>query len=327
MVVLGLGLVLGLGAHASAQPGYGWPVRPFDQAHPVRSVFGDPRTFFRGPPTTSTLYFGDGTFSFHDGVDIAAPDGSAVYAVESGTVTLASSAKVFVRSPGAASFQYWHIVPAVRVGEQVAAHRTVLGRIRRTYGHVHLVELRDGAPVNPLARGHLTPYADTTTPIVDPIEFRVPGHADLLLPELLRGQVEVVVPVRDLVRPAAPGEWSTMPTGAAVVAWRVVRARDGAVRVPRRVVFDVRRRLPRDSFWSVYARGTRQNDPTFLRHRYWRQEGVFLYRLGVLDTRLLADGIYRVLVTASDIRGNTATRGATFLVYNHRLWPPPTDQA
>ena len=28
---------------------YGWPVRPFDVAHPIRGNFGDPRTVFGDP--------------------------------------------------------------------------------------------------------------------------------------------------------------------------------------------------------------------------------------------------------------------------------------
>jgi hypothetical protein len=97
--------------------------------------------------------------------------------------------------------------------------------------------------------------------------------------------------------------------------------------MPERVAFDARVRLPRRSFWSIYARGTRQNMPTFRKHRYWRDTGVFIFRLGVVDTRTLRDGIYTVVVTARDIAGNSASRSLTFLIYNNRLWPPETKQA
>jgi hypothetical protein len=311
---------------ATSRAGYAWPVKPFDRPHPIRSTFGDPRTLFRGPPTRAVLHHGAGIFSFHTGVDIAAPDGSPVYPVESGTVVSTAGCKVIVRSRGA-TFQYWHIFPAVSKGQVVTAFTTVLGRIRTTYGHVHFVELHDGHPTNPLAPGHLTPYQDTTTPIVGRIEFRRPGGEDELMPELLRGVVEVDVPVSDMPKPAAPGEWKSMPTAPALVRWRVERARDGQVALPDRTPFDMRTSLPTRPFWTVYARGTRQNDPTFLKHRYWRQEGWFLIRLGILDTRALKDGIYRVVVTAHDIRGNAGLAHATFLVYNHRLWPPATNQA
>lgn len=117
-----------------------------------------------------------------------------------------------------------------------------------------------------------------------------------------------------------------MPTAPATVSWWIERARDGKVVSPVRTPFDVRTSLPDRPFWTVYARGTRQNDPTFRKHRYWRQEGRFLFRLGILDTRRLKDGIYRVEVAARDIGGNTGRAHATFLVYNQRLWPPATRQ-
>src|SRR5438034_8776441 len=55
---------------------YGWPVRPFDRQHPVRGSFGDPRTVFTAPPTTAGVLRGAGQFSFHEGVDISAPNGT-----------------------------------------------------------------------------------------------------------------------------------------------------------------------------------------------------------------------------------------------------------
>jgi hypothetical protein len=315
---------------ATGQPGsppvrYAWPVKPFDQPHPVRSVFGEPRTLFHGQPTIETLYHGSGAFSFHAGIDVAAPDGAAVYPVTTGIVTFAAACKVIVRSDDGVSFQYWHIVPVVRPGQRVAAYTDVLGHIRTTYGHVHLLETQDGRPVNPLAQ--LTPYVDTTAPVIDRIVFRRPGSSADILPELVRGRVELDVPVSDTPTVAAPGEWATMKTAPAYVSWRVESARTHAVQLRDRAAFDARHhvRSNRD-FWSVYARGTRQNDPTFHKHRFWRQDGVFLFRLGVVDTTQLKDGIYSVVVTARDIRENTATRRQTFLVYNHRLWPPDTDQ-
>jgi len=312
------------GGYSSA---YAWPVKPFGETHPVRSNFGDPRTLFYGPPTPATLYEGTGVFSFHNGVDIAAPGGTPVYPVRSGTVTLSEECKVFVDSAGDLVFQYWHIVTSVTVGERVVAGTTILGYVRRGYDHVHFAEIRHRVPVNPLAPGHLTPYDDRTAPRVGPIELRVPGTVEELLPELVRGRVEIDAQAYDYPKPAAPGEWATMPTAPALVTWHVERAADGTRVSPEHTAFDVRRRLPSRQFWLVYARGTRQNMPTFRKHRYWRQEGVFLFHLGVLDTRPLKDGIYKLVVTANDIRGNEALARQTLLIYNHHLWPPESKQA
>jgi hypothetical protein len=53
----------------SVRPAYGWPVKPFNRQHPVRAYLNDPRNG-RGDAK-----------SFHFGIDISAPTGTAVYAV------------------------------------------------------------------------------------------------------------------------------------------------------------------------------------------------------------------------------------------------------
>jgi murein DD-endopeptidase MepM/ murein hydrolase activator NlpD len=88
---------------------YSWPLEPFDCRHPARAFFGDPRIG------------GGGGSSFHDGVDISAPDGTPVYAVAPGCVSLGGPQIVVVVTPGR-SFGYWHVVPAVRSGAQVRVH-------------------------------------------------------------------------------------------------------------------------------------------------------------------------------------------------------------
>jgi hypothetical protein len=79
-----LAAVLGLASPALA-PAYDWPVLPFDHQHPIRGTFDDPRTrtgrVDRDPTNPQR---------FHDGVDIQVPDGTPVYAIESGEVTPSS---------------------------------------------------------------------------------------------------------------------------------------------------------------------------------------------------------------------------------------------
>jgi hypothetical protein len=294
---LGLALVVLFVAGALATPAvaaYHWPVKPFDQEHPIRGSFGDPRTLFFGPPTAGTLLHGDGKFQFHFGVDISAPNGTAVYPVEPGVVTRVTDEEIDVASGGGLAFQYWHLHAAVHAGEHVAASTTVLGRIAKPSGHVHLTELDNGVIVNPLQAGHLTPYTDRTAPSVTAIDVRRAGE-----------DIELDATADDMPSTPVPGEWAGLPVTPALVEWRLVAA-SGHVVVPTRVVYDVREHLPSPrTFWTVYERGTHQNMTTFKHFYAYRQPGAYLFRLG--DVRL-GPGTYSVVVTAVDIRGNHGSR-------------------
>src|SRR5262245_13445063 len=105
----------------AASASYGWPVKPFHRQHPVRGRFGDPRTGFAVPPTADGVLHGAGHFSFHEGIDISAPNGTAVYPVRDGRVTAAiveqGRERVVVLCPDGVSFEYWHLTPRVRVGQ------------------------------------------------------------------------------------------------------------------------------------------------------------------------------------------------------------------
>lgn len=297
---------------------YNWPVRPFDQPHPVRGGFGDPRTQFAGAPTRAGLE-GPGKFQYHMGVDITAAAGTAVYAVRSGVAHIRTSETVSVSSGAGDVFEYWHIVPSVREGQRITAFETVLGRVRPgEYEHVHLTEFRDGHAVNPLAPGHLTPYADRTTPHVESALY-VDGRGRELLPEFLRGRVQLAVTATDQPALPVPGRWNGLPVTPARISWHVERAKDAKVVVPEREAFDVRERLPQADFWQTYLRGTRQNMASFAGRKMWRQPGVYLFRLTAsFDTRQLKDDVYVLVATASDTRGNAGTERFVFTIHNKR---------
>src|SRR5687768_15684489 len=70
-------LSLGQDRSSAMASGYGWPVRPFDVQHPIRGQFGDPRIGM----TPNGVHH-----SFHFGVDVSAPNGTAVYATMDGVV-------------------------------------------------------------------------------------------------------------------------------------------------------------------------------------------------------------------------------------------------
>src|SRR5262249_39195856 len=151
---------------------------------------------FSGPPTEENLMTGTGKFNFHFGVDIWAPNGTAVYPVLNGTVSGLSYEKhreyvEFVTADGR-DFQYWHVWAAVRLGQRVEAGKTVLGRIMEPFEHVHFAELRGSYIVNPLAAGHLTPYMDTTRPEVDSITLRQSETGTSVVPTFVRGSVVMI---------------------------------------------------------------------------------------------------------------------------------------
>ena len=126
----------------------------------MRGNFGDPRTLFSTPPTTAGVLDGGGSFQFHFGVDISAPDGTrSIRSSPALSPTLPVTGWPSRAATGA-RFEYWHIDSDGARGDHVTAYGTVLGRVVRGTKHVHLTELQGRSPINPLQAGHLTPYTD-----------------------------------------------------------------------------------------------------------------------------------------------------------------------
>ena len=298
-VVLALFLVAGIPATASAYP---WPIKPFGQQHPIRANFGDPRTRFWNTMLTDGLE-GPGLFQFHNGIDIAAAEGTPVYPIFSGIAALIDGAAVVVRSPGH-KFQYFHIVPSVHEGQHVVAQRTVLGHVMRAANHVHLTEIRGRRVWNPLARGGIAPYRDTTVPVIDAIAARPLSSLLSLDTEHVCGIVALVAAAHDTTALPVPGTFAGFPVSPALVAWSLTRL-DGVVYVPTIPAADFRTTLPvLRQFWNVYARGSYQNAPRFSNQQF-HMPGRFLYNLaGTFDTRSYPNGTYEVRARVSDMRGN-----------------------
>jgi hypothetical protein len=226
----GLSVVAAVLSAAPHRRTYDWPVKPFDRQHPVRAFLDDPR-------------IGDhGGKAFHFGIDIAAPDGTAVYAVEAGIVHFNSRvALCVVALDGSHSFGYWHIVPGVKNHKLVKRHQ-LIGWIGKGWGHLHFAERRDGIYVNPLRSGGLGPYADRTVPTVDAVRLTDDGLSAV---------------AHDTPSPRVPGTWAGEPVTPALLRWRTVGQAGAGT---WHTVADFRARmLPASAFDTVYTPETRQN--------------------------------------------------------------------
>jgi hypothetical protein len=275
-----------------ALPPYGWPVKPFDRMHPVRGYFNDPRISGRSR-------------TFHFGIDISAPDGTPVYAVEAGRVHVEGRRSLSVLDRRGRAFGYWHVVPEVAHHQEVDRHQR-LGRIQAPWAHVHFAESRRGRYVNPLRRGALEPWVDASTPRIAGIHF-FRGRRELS-PLEVSGSIDVVVDAWDLppVRVAPP--WNDLPVTPAVLRWRVLR--DGKPVRPWHAPVDFRRTLlPPSLFSVVYAPGTRQN-------RAGKPGSYRFFVAHTWDTSVLPNGRYRVQVAVADITGNRALASLPFTIRN-----------
>lgn len=265
--------------HTAAQPAaYDWPLKPFDRQHPVRANLDDPRIGNKG------------SRAFHFGIDIAAPDGTPVYATTAGTVYLRPGS-IAVAPDLAHGFGYWHVVPVVENHQYVRRHQ-LLGHIAPGWGHVHFDERVDGVYLNPLRPGGLGPYADLSAPEIREIAL---VH--------VRNGVQILANAYDLPSPRVPGAWTNEPVSPALLRWRIVR--NGRVAGPWQTAADFRSRMiDARRFGSIYATPTRQN------HK--GEAGLYCFYLA--HAWQPADGSYRIEVAASDIRGNRAIAGVGFTV-------------
>jgi hypothetical protein len=168
--------------------------------------------------------------------------------------------------------------------------------------------------------GHLTPYRDTTRPVVRSILFEnLAGKP--LAPLALSGPVRVIA--NAYARPAMPSPypWGSMPVAPVLITWRLTTMAGRTLRSA--VSVDFRTSLPpRRDFCEVYAPGTVQNFAAVAGRFRWRKPGVYLYDLtpNLLDTAQLRDGRYRFIVTAANTSGNTGTKEAIIAV-QHRAQP------
>ena len=271
---------------------YPWPLEPFDRPHPVRGYFNDPRI--------------SGTSrAFHFGIDIAAPNGTPVYAVRAGVVHLEGPRALSV-ADGDLDFGYWHVIPAVSHHQRVKKHQLV-GHVESPWLHVHFAEHRSGIYRDPLRPGALTPWRETTKPQVTKIVLSRNGRA--LNPAAISGAVDVIAEAHQTPPLEVPAPWDRLPVTPARVRWRV-RHGGRTVRRWHTPIDFSRQLLPKEAFRRIYGPGTRQNRAG--------KPGLYRFYLAhTWSTTLLTDGPYRIEVEATDLRGNTGRLHLPFTIANH----------
>jgi hypothetical protein len=290
-----------LATTAPAQASYAWPVKPFHVQHPVRGYFGDPRI-----PGRETW---NGTVHF--GIDICAPDGTAVYATIDGIAWIhpLHNDTVIVSGAGGMAHEYWHVVPAVRPGTHVFAERTIVGHVEAPWKHVHFSERHGSTYVNPLRPGALAPFRDDTRPKIQAVTFERNGNPS---GSRVSGTLDLVAEAFDTVPLAVASPWNDKPVTPALVEWRLQGGRRATASAAWHVAADFRNALPAALYSAVYARWTRQNHP-------WQHNGCGRYRFYLaraFDTRVLPNGVYRVGVRVSDLAGHEARMARFFTVAN-----------
>jgi murein DD-endopeptidase MepM/ murein hydrolase activator NlpD len=289
-----LTIAIALTLPAAAGATYGWPLKPFDRQHAVRSFFDDPRAE------------GTGASSFHFGIDISARDGTPVYAVADGVARLQPDAVAVVADTGDRTFSYWHVDPTVADLTQVTAGQQI-ATIKSGFGHVHFTEIHNGLYVNPLRPGGITPYVDPTSPTVVSL-FAAVGTHKLSL-DSLRGTFDLLVDAYDTPPPPLPAPpWNLTRVAPALVRWRLVP--DGEASAQWRTAVDFRSYLaPKASFASVYAPWTTLNEPG-------KPARLVYYVAHRFDSTRLPDGRYRLQVAVFDSQGNSARAGLWLTISN-----------
>lgn len=290
-LILAGALVFPSGAAAT----YGWPLKPFDRQHPVRSFFDDPRQE------------GTGAASFHFGIDVSARDGTPVYAVVDGVVRLQPDSVALVADAGGRTFSYWHVVPTVTDLEHVTAG-TAIATIKPGFGHVHFAEMNAaGKHVNPLRPGGIVPYVDSTSPTVVSL-FAADATRKLDI-GALSGAVDLLVDTYDTPPAPLPAPpWNLTRVAPAYIRWRLVP--EGAESASWRTAVDFRSYLaPSERFADVYAPWTTLNRPGKPAHLVY-------YLARAWNSAAVPDGRYRLQVAVFDSQGNSARAGLWVTISN-----------
>jgi hypothetical protein len=276
----------------AATSAYPWPIKPFYKQHAIRGYFNDPR--LSGPEA-----------GFHFGVDIAAPDGTPVYAIQAGRARVRGmTVSVFPRR-GGNLLSYWHVMPMVKSKQQVRKFQ-LIGHVLPGAEHVHLAEYKDGTYLNPLRLGGLAPYIDDTVPQIPRLAFSYFGEP--IRPEAVSGTVDIVVEAFDVSPMPIPPPWEQAIMTPAFLRWRIVQGQNTIKQWTTGVDFRTFL-VPFTLYDFVYAPGTFQN-------KAGRRGRYEFYLAHEFDSRSLLNGSYVLQVDALDEQENVGQASFAFTVTN-----------
>jgi len=155
--------------------------------------------------------------------------------------------------------------------------------------------------------GRLTPYRDTTRPVVRSILFE--NVAGTPLSELyLSREVWVIADVYGRAAMPSRHPWGSMPVSPALIRWKLTRMAGRVLRSAAAV--DFRTSLPqRQDFCGVYAPGAVQNFAAVPGMVRWCKPGIYPYDLtpNLPNAAQLHSGHYRFTVTATNSTGIVGT--------------------
>ena len=306
-----------------------WPLRPFDSPHPVRATFGEPRGLVgvasvvgqQGATLAHSLerinqLSVPGQRIIHHGIDIAAPDGTKVYAITGG-VAKTGGGTGYGRWVQVGDFRYVHLADTVRDGTRVQAMRTVLGTVFEGQGHVHLSRFHEGQPINPLAFGGLVGYQDHSPPVIGGLIALSPLGTPMD-PDALHGPVGLCVRAHDVQEQGGLG------TGLYGMTYLIFDADDRVAIGPYHLF-----RMDRIPITPV---GNLLYTVSSTRHR---TQPDIVYRLtlkspsgdGLLRTGQMPPGRYRLRVSGSDVAGNQTLRDFPLRVLSPLAAPGPPPPA
>ena len=272
-----------------------WPIKvggSFSTPSPINATLGEYRDTAPGP-------------HFHNGVDISAGNGTAVYSILAGKASVADDT-VSVASASVV-LSYVHISPVAELnGKNVAAHQ-LLGHVAG--GHLHLTEQSSNSYQNSLrASGGLTGYTDNSLPQVWDVklyDLAEPGLETPLGAVIPPGVESIVVIARALDKQDSGGSQNT---GVYEIGYKIIdetgQVADNGFSPPRQSYSSI---LTSSYEWPYHAYDTESSKGVgtgSLEAYYYANNNIDADV--PVDVSELSAGSYRLYVLAKDIKGHGA---------------------